>query len=357
MYCLFLIKQRIKLSPNEATVLLNNQRYWLQLIRAPRPDGNSGNIIFDVYHREIHTNEPDPTKEPHLLHVVFEKPSEEIAKKYVPIPLLQSEMTALESYNLATWTPIITRGGANTIHALRLTDQRLWQSLPTLVVCRPSRVTLPPRIFTNDNTPCRNQSGRPRPRHPTPVNLFSPSTTPPASWTGAIGTPPATVSEHNDNTSPQQRQLAALVPTPPGPHMTLYRITIAPNVLAESEPLRNILRRVTNNYNKGNIYLKRRPNILHEYFVFFDGPPAEESAVVSFGRTKVNFRKIPAASTSTFREVYKKLNADKIPDMWIPISNEPHNFSLFRPVVPDRLHKSLLNVLATTNVRDRRRSL
>ena len=139
--------------------------------------------------------------------------------------------------------------------------------------------------------------------------------------------------------------------------MTLYRIIIAPNVLAESEPLRIILRRVTNNYNKGNIYLKRRPNINHEYFVFFDGPPAEVGAVISFGRTKANFWKIPAASTSTFREVYKKLNADAIPAMWIRMSYEPHNFSLFRPVVPDRLHKSLLNVLATTNVRDRRLSL
>ena len=105
----------------------------------------------------------------------------------------------------------------------------------------------------------------------------------------------------------------------------------------------------------GNIYLKRRPNILHENFVFFDGPPVEAGAVVSFGRTKANFRKTPAASTRTFREVYKKLNANKIPGMWIPISNEPHNFSLFRTVVPDRLHKSLLNVLATTNARDRRR--
>ena len=54
-----------------------------------------------------------------------------------------------------------------------------------------------------------------------------------------------------------QRQLAAFDPTPPGPYMALYRITIAPNVLAESEPLRIILRRVTNNYNKGNIYPSR----------------------------------------------------------------------------------------------------
>ena len=121
--------------------------------------------MFDVYHREIHTNEPDPAKEPHLLHVVFDKQSEEIAKKYVPISLLQSEMVALESYNLATWTPIFTRGGATTIHAQRLTDQRLWQSLPTLVVCRPSRVTLPPGVIPNNNTPCRT-------RYPNPVNLF-----------------------------------------------------------------------------------------------------------------------------------------------------------------------------------------
>ena len=406
----------------------DSHRYWLQLVRGPRIVDDQ--VFYDRHYREIFTSRNDvididgggdvaASAEPRLFTLTFGRSrcNPDVVKKYVPILLSRQEIEAIDEYTFATWCPVIT-GGSVTVHLLRLTADRLWQSLPTLVISRPARIEAfvngsggePParrRLFSSaaaSSSSASSSSSSARHRV-TPTNNITPRRN------DASVTPRRLLNDggnnnnnnnNNNNSSHQNRQqieflndrvspdLAAAMaeaadrhnanslgnpislppPPPPPPRQqqraaanvlacvpgpSTFTIHVQPQAIAADENLAVILRRVGSNFNRGNIYLRRRPCVLHEYFVFNTGPPIGESVSLTFGRSLANFRRIPAPSTRVFRQAYKFLNKEEFKDKWIPISGEPNNFSIFRPVMPDKLHSNLILNVAVMPLCDRRR--
>ena len=381
----------------------NHQRYWLQLIRGPRTVDDV--IVYDQYHREIFTSSESLYLEPRLFTLSFNfvESSRFIVKKYIPIELTAAELKAIDDYEFASWTAIITEG-PTTVHVLRLKNSRQWKSLPTLVLSGPTRslaiefpkpvspiladpavtevlidltvadptddagevpliggqtpttgnrrVVVPKRLSnaTGDKSSKSVTSGLGRQTTPTPTPIITPNR---ANGTvananrqsrkqaNARQTDGGTSGQGDDAAIPTVEQ-----PAPPAQRLSTdgpakHHVRIPPTMLDQSLCLRIVLRRIDSNFNRGNVYMKRRVNIQHEYFVFKAGPPVgAENVALVFGRTRANFRRIPAASNEMFREAYKKL--DKSPTMWIKISEAPNFFSLYRGLMPDALHDQLL---------------
>lgn len=331
---------RLKLSPCDATPLRNRQRYWLQLVRAPRA-GPGEFIIFDKLYREIQTESNHP--EPHLFTLTFNQVNDQVqhVKKYVPIELSPREIARIDDYRFATWSPIITQDD-RTVHVLRLTDDRFWQSLPTLVISNPPHPPAPNGGGWDLEVLRQPMGGASSsiwsaPPAPTTVPATIRPPSPPPGTGPRAQTRRCLLAEFSSAATTQRT--APYVP-PCSKGLAMYHVKIQSARLVADADLCVILRRATAPFNYGNIYAKRRGNIQHEYYVFHEGPPIEgESLAVLFGRVQANFRRIPSVSTPATRQLYKMLNRDKSEGVWITISGPPNNFSLFRPIIEERLHE------------------
>lgn len=337
---------RLKLSPCDATPLRNRQRYWLQLVRAPRA-GPGEFIIFDKLYREIQTESDQP--QPLLFTLTFNQVNDQVqhVKKYVPIELSAREIARIDDYRFAAWSPIITQDDL-TVHVLRLTDDRFWQSLPTLVISYPPHlpapngggwdleVLRPPMGGAPSSSLSSSTWSAPPATAAVPATIRPPS---PPPGTGPRAPTRRCLLEEFSNATTLPKTAPRLAP-PCSKGLAMYHVKIPSARLVADAELCVILRRATAPFNYGNIYAKRRGNVQHEYYVFHEGPPIEgESLAVLFGKMQANFRRIPSVSTPATRQLYKQLNRDKSAGIWITISGQPNNFSLFRPIIEERLHE------------------
>jgi hypothetical protein len=153
-----------------------------------------------------------------------------------------------------------------------------------------------------------------------------------------------------DDTNEEDRTLTY----PQKGQLALYHVHLSATVLAANQVLHHVLRRaMSSSFLHGNIYVKRKEKKTHQYYVYFNGPPIGESLAITFGKptTQLNFRRIPSMTVPGVREAYKLLNGDKAPGAWIPLSGEPHHFSLFRNFVPDKYHAFAVAAVSSLHVR------
>lgn len=277
-----------------------NGFYWLDLIRGP--NANGPNKMFTSYFMKIEK----PYLESDLTYtMVFETRTGRMTNTYIGIDFTDAETPDLTSNANLRWIPYITDCN-QTIHIIRLKKDLIMDrdmdltKLPSIL----GKATQVESVIDRARTP---------PRGLAPLNVL----------------PYSPINE--------AKPMAEATP--------YIRIHLPETSIENNPVLIKILTRIKGSMNTGNVYLKQKVNILHNYYVMdMVETPKDNGVQLDIGHLKQAFQPIPSIS-SRFPQIYKFLIAANARKEWVNVSGDESNWFILRPMMPPHLHNKLLSQL------------
>lgn len=106
-----------------------------------------------------------------------------------------------------------------------------------------------------------------------------------------------------------------------------------------------VLEHMKSTTSRGNLYLKQKIIILHNYYVMdVSQTPAENTIILNVGAVEQWFKLIPSISAK-FPSIYKFLIQANAKNNWINIYENEDNWFILQTIMPAHIHSKLIGLL------------
>lgn len=276
--------------------------YWLNLIRGPR--ANEISKKFTTFYMKIAT----PQSHPELTRTLsFDTKFGIIKNTYIRMEFTDEENPDLQSNIHIRWIPYITVC-KHTIHIIRLKRDLIHginihlTTLPTISIGR--------TFNSIADIPENQEQSETRSNNDIRASNHSPWDT-------------------------HTREIAE----------PLFNIYISETNIAQNSTLATILKRLNGTNYKGNIYIKQKIKVLHNYYVMdASQTPTKNGLLLNIRNERQWFKLIPGISAK-FPPIYKFLILANANNEWVNISGREEHWYILRPTMPVHHHSKLLSLL------------